>query len=47
MHQKLDLPNGQHSVGVGLLDEKLVVHSAWVAAQLDKMPTARDGTLEK
>jgi hypothetical protein len=46
MHQKLDLPEGWHSIGEELPDEKLVVHSSWAAAQLVELPTARDGTLD-
>jgi hypothetical protein len=46
MHQKLDLSKGWHSAGVGLPDEKLVVHSAKAAAQLIELATTRDGTLD-
>jgi hypothetical protein len=31
---------------VGLSNEKPATHSSWAAAQLDELPTARDGTLE-
>jgi hypothetical protein len=46
MHQKLDLPEGWHSAGAGLPDEKPTVHSAWAATQLVELPDARDGTLD-
>jgi hypothetical protein len=46
MHQKIDLPEGWHSTGAGLPDEKLVVYSAWATAQLVKLPTAGDRTLD-
>jgi hypothetical protein len=46
MHQKLDLPEEQPSTGAGLLDKKPTTHSTWVAAQLDELRAAQDGTLE-
>jgi hypothetical protein len=42
MHQKLDLLEERRSAGVGLSDKKPAAHSAWAAAQLDKLPAARD-----
>jgi hypothetical protein len=46
MHQKLDLLEERRSAGVGLSDKKPAAHSAWAAAQLDKLPATRDGTME-
>jgi hypothetical protein len=46
MHQKLELLEGWQSAGVGLSDEKHVVHSSWAVAQLDELPAVGDGTLD-